>query len=108
MSKARYLEAEFRTPQNTRGGLLVLSADEACRLIARAEEEKIRVLGIDSFVLKGGNTQPVIEHSVDYSVRSFVTDSDWRTATEFIKERASLGLHFEVVLGDVITIQKKA
>ena len=106
MSKAQYLAAEFRTPMNTHGGILMLTAEEACRLVRRAEEEKIRVLGIDSFILKDESTQPVLEHSIDYSARGFVSDSNWQTAATFIKERASLGFHFEIVLGDAITIQK--
>jgi hypothetical protein len=107
MSKAQYLAAEFRTPKNTRGGILMLTAGDACRLIARAEEEKIRVLGIDSFMLTETSTQPLIEHSVDYSARDFVADSDWRTAIAFIEGRASLGFHFEVVLGDEVTVRKE-
>jgi len=107
MTKAQYLVAEFRTHENTRGGILMLTADEACRMIARAEEEKIRVLGIDAFVLTKTSTQPVMEHSIDYSVCDFVADSDWRVATTFIKDRASRGFHFEVVLGDAITIRKE-
>lgn len=107
MSKADYLEAEFRTQKNTRGGILVLSPDEACRLIARAQEEKIRVLGIDAFILTETTIQPSMEHSVDYSDREFFSDSDWHIATTFIQERASYGFHFEVVLGDAITIPKE-
>ena len=106
MNKAQYLAAEFRTPMNTRGGILMLTADEACQLVRRAEEEKIRVLGIDSFILREKSTQPVLEHSIDYSAREFVSDSDWQAAATFIKERASLGFHFDIVLGDVIPIQK--
>ena len=45
-----------------------------------------------------------MEHSVDYSTRTFVIDADWDDALAFIKSKSFLGLHFEVVLADAISL----
>ncbi len=106
MSKARCIEAEFRTPENMRYGVLTLSAADAYAMIQRAAREKVRVLGIDSVLIRDGSIQPQMEHSVDYSARSFFSDSDWDDAVAFIQKKAPLGFVFEVVLGDDVPLQK--
>src|SRR5256885_185745 len=108
MKKARDIVAEFQAKTQRHYGVLVLSAEDARAMILRAEEEKIRVLGIDAFILRGDSIQPEMEHSVDYSERSTVSDSDWSDAVAFIQKKAPLGFAFEVVLGDQVVIPKNA
>jgi hypothetical protein len=104
MSKARYITAEFKQRSLRNCGVLVLSADDACAMIRRAEREGVKVLGIDSFTLPGDSIQPSMEHSVDYSSRGYYSDSDWDNAVTFVESKAALGFVFEVVLGDPIAI----
>ncbi len=106
MSKARYITAEFKQRSLRNYGVLVLSAADACAMVRRAESEGVKILGIDSFTLPGDSIQPSMEHSVDYSSRGYYSDSDWNAAVTFIETKAQLGLFFEVVLGDPITVGK--
>ena len=98
MSTAQDIEAEFR-PKSKRGyGIIMLSADDACAMIRRAQREKVRVLGIDAFLIRGETVQPFMEHSNDYSTRGYYLDSDWDDAVAFIGSKMPLGFVFEVVL----------
>jgi hypothetical protein len=106
MSKARNITAEFRQRSLRDYGVLMLSAPDACAMIRRAEREGVKILGIDSFTLPGDSIQPSAEHGVDFSSRGYYSDEDWSIAVRFIETRASLGLVFEVVLGDPIAVGK--
>jgi hypothetical protein len=106
--KVREIIAEFQPKTLRDYGVLVLTAEDAYRMVRRAEEEKVRVLGIDAFTLSGGSIQPSMEHSIDYSVRSTVSESDWNEAATFIQKKALLGFHFEVVLGDEVLVRENA
>jgi hypothetical protein len=104
MSDALQIQAEFRKRSVRNYGVMTLSASDACEMIGRAKHENVRVLGIDSFVIRGVSIQPFMEHSIDYSARGFFSESDWDDAIAFIQGKASLGLVFEVVLGDSVPI----
>jgi hypothetical protein len=104
MSKALYITAAFRNRSLENYGVVVLSGIDACAMIRRAEQEGVRVLGIDSFLIRSGTIQPFMEHSVDYSSRGHYSESDWDAAVAFIESKIPLGFAFEVVLGDAITV----
>ena len=106
MGNALYITAEFRKRSLENYGVVVLSGLDACAMVRRAQQDGVRVLGIDSFLIRNGAIQPFMEHSVDYSIRGFYADSDWDTAVTFIESKVSLGFVFEVVLGDAVVIDK--
>jgi hypothetical protein len=106
MSKALYLEDEFRPRATIRGGILMFPADDAIALIQEAHKRRIRILGIDTFQLTANTTQPLLDHMLDLSTRGFYAEDDWDQSVDFIKRRAAHGFHFEVVLGDAIEIKR--
>lgn len=81
-----------------RGGILFLRASDAVALTEAAREKGVRVLGVDGFRLEDDATQPLIEHSVDFSSEPRGTDL-WTRASDFIR-RQPADLFFEVVLDD--------
>lgn len=84
----------------TQPGILMLDADHALRLIARARTAALPVLGIDGFLLEGAKTIPLPEHLADFSQPGTGSEGAWDVAARFIEERRKLGLAFEVVLGE--------
>ena len=108
MSKALYLEDEFRPRATIRSGGLMFAADDAIALIQEAQRRRIRVLGIDSFRLTGKKTELMMDDILDLSTRAFFAEDDWDQSIKFIKDREAQGFHFEVVLGDAIEIGRKA
>src|SRR2546422_11581630 len=100
MNKAEQLESEFAMKGTLRGGLLLLPPTDAIDLINRSRQEGVPVLGIDGFRITAATTQPVMEHSVDFSMEE---DSDrtvdvWDEAELFVRKRQHQGLVFEIVL----------
>jgi hypothetical protein len=57
----------------------------------------LAILGIDAFKLTEVKTKPIVEHSADFSTNLEISDT-WSAAEGFIRERISLGFHFEVVI----------
>lgn len=66
---------------------------DALQIIEDCRDRKIRVLGIDGFLITSTTTQPLMEHSVDYSN----IKEAWDEAISFIHSKADLGLKFEVI-----------
>lgn len=99
-----YLADEFRPRATIRGGTAMFTADDAIALIQEARKRRIIILGIDTFRLTEETTEPMMDHILDLSTRGFFTDDDWDQSIQFIRERASHGFRFEVVLGDTIEI----
>ena len=90
------LFAEFEARGIVRGGTLMLGSSDAIALVDRAEALEIEVLGIDAFWVTDETTRPDMEHSTDFHL----VERSWRSAREFVVERADLGLMFEVVVND--------
>ena len=90
------LEREFEGRGVRRGGGLYLDAGAAQALIARAREEKARILGIETFRLMGATVEPLIDHIADYSE----SPEAWDAAQQFVRERADNGWMFELVLSE--------
>ena len=108
MSKADYLEDEFRPRATIRGGILMFTADDAIALIDEAHKRRIRVLGIDTFRLTEKATEPQMDHTLELSNRGFYAEDDWDQCAEFIRQRAQHDFHYEVVLGDAIEMKRNA
>ncbi len=98
MPKGEEVASAFQERGVVRGGILFLRAGDAVALTEAARQRGVRVLGIDAFRLGADVTQPLMEHSVDFSSESRGTDL-WTRASDFIR-RQPTDLFFEVVLGD--------
>ena len=96
MTKGTELESEFHNRGVLRGGILFLRAQDAIALIEAARHGRVRVLGIDAFRLGVTSTQPVVEHSADFSRESAGSDI-WTRAADSVRHQPE-DLHFEVVL----------
>ncbi|MCL6600923.1 MAG: hypothetical protein K6T81_19635 [Alicyclobacillus macrosporangiidus] len=91
------IELELSKRGIKRGGTYLLSPSDALDVVKRCRELNIRILGIDAFKLTDHTTQPVLEHSVDFSLTQDTGKGSWFEAETFIKERFHLGLMFEIV-----------
>jgi hypothetical protein len=82
-------------------GALLLELPVALRLITRASEEGVPILGVDGFERSDGAVHDSPdEHTADFSAEVAGGHGCWSEAEAFIRERDGLGLLFEVVLGD--------
>jgi len=79
-------------------GILFFTPDIAIEIIEEAEIEKVVVLGIDGFTVRLKSTQPSMEHSIDLS--KVDVSNKWNVAREFLKEKRTLGMLFEIILDD--------
>jgi hypothetical protein len=90
------IEKEFNDKAIIRGGIYLFNSVDDVAVIRRCNELKNRILGIDSFKVTENSTQPILEHSVDFS--NNVSDSgNWVEAEQFIQERFNEGFLFEIV-----------
>lgn len=94
---AAELQNQFIDRGIVRGGMLFLSAPVAIDYIRAARGVGLKILGIDAFRLTEVATQPLQEHSTDYSSNSEILDT-WIVAESFVRQRMVLGLYFEVVI----------
>ena len=98
--KADYLEKEFANRAVPyRGGLLLLSPDDAIALVRRAADEGVPILGVDGLRVTEAATESPLEHLIDLSRRVADGHGCWEEAEAFIQARAGSGLVFEVTLG---------
>ena len=96
---ADQLEAEFLHRTLRPGSVLILSPVDALALIARAETERLPVLGVDGFHVLGTSIQPDIGESIDFSASGSAPRGVWALAKEFVHAHAENVSGFEVVLG---------
>jgi hypothetical protein len=94
LSIAMSVAGEFRDRGVLRGGVLILAPATALEMIARTEELGVPVLGVDGFWITESTTQPDLGHSIDLGSGR---PASWVDAAQFVRDRASLGLMFEVV-----------
>ena len=91
------LEQSFAHRGILSGGTLLLAVNDALALIDAARTNNHRILGVDSFVVKGSTVEPLLDHILDLS--SAVIDHDtWTDAKNFIGSRSRSGYMFEVVI----------
>jgi hypothetical protein len=81
-----------------------LAPVDAIALIRQAKASGTKLLGFDAAYLRDGVTQPSLEDSWDYGSAAYPSVSDiYGHAAKFIQDRATKGLHFEIVLGACAT-----
>ena len=99
MKKSEELELEFAKRGMRRGGIFVLSPQDALDFVFRCRQEGLRIAGIDGFRITSKTTQPFTEHSVDFSIGSNFLGSmnTWDEAEAFLRARLGLDLFFEIV-----------
>src|SRR5688572_15424396 len=96
---AEELEVEFAAHALrafTAPGILMLDADHALAIVARAQAVGLPVLGVDGFILDGERTISPLEHVADFSRHVSAGDGSWGAAARFVQERRGQGLAFEV------------
>lgn len=94
------LQKAFASQARTRGKTQYFPADVARKLVERAREAKIEVLGLDAVRLTDDATQPLMELSIDLSpeLASGEDADSWTRALEFLQRNESSDVLFEVVL----------
>lgn len=90
------VEKEFNGKAIVRGGIHLFSWRDALDLIKCCHLCQRKILGIDSFRITEHTIQPVLEHSVDFSIKG-KSEGNWLEAENFIKERVEEELVFEIV-----------
>jgi hypothetical protein len=87
------------------GGLLLLGAADAKDLIREAAKAGIAILGVDGMLVRATETLSPLEHIADFSPAYRRGEGCWKEAERFIDERRSLGLVFEVTLGEHLDLR---
>jgi hypothetical protein len=78
-----------------------LLPENAIAIVHTAKADKRPLLGFNAAFLGDGVTRPSLEDSWDYANKSYPSVPDaYEHAAQFIQERASKGLRFEIILGD--------
>ena len=99
--KATALEQEFSAlAEQQDDGSLLLDHATALRLISRASEEGVPILGVDGFSRSDTSVNSLDEHMLDCSAEVAAGHGCWSEAEAFVRAREEIGLLFEVVLGD--------
>lgn len=95
------LEARFATKAVAgNGGLLLLGPADATDLVREAASACLAILGVDGMLVRATETISPLEHIADFSDANRCGQGCWREAERFIDERRTLGLVFEVTLGE--------
>ena len=82
-----------------RGGIEMYKYDDAITVIELCSRNNIQVLGIDAFSLSNEHTQPVQEHSIDFTSSTYIENNraNDEAAHDFIESKKHLDLVFEIV-----------
>ncbi len=83
MTTGEEIESASQARGIVRGSILFLRASDAIALTEAARENGARVLGVDGFRLADDTTQPLMEHSVDFSSERRGADLWTRAAVSF-------------------------
>jgi len=90
------IEDEFKDRAIIRGKTPRYEYIDALAVMNRCKELNRKILGIDA----EHRTQPVMEHSIDYSLPTSPKGSDdgnWSDAIKFMRDKANKGFVFEIV-----------
>ncbi|HET6881515.1 MAG TPA: hypothetical protein VFI31_15235 [Pirellulales bacterium] len=93
----RDVEQEFADRGIERHGIKLLRPADARAFLARCRQHGIEVLGIDGFRVDGDSIQPLVEHSIDLTLRSS-RGAPIEEATDFLASRLGTDFWFEVVV----------
>jgi hypothetical protein len=91
------LEKQFADRGIERHGIKLLRPADAAEYVARCGEHGIEVLGIDGFRVDGVSVQPLMEDSIDLTLRPSRGALN-EEATDFLASRLNSDLWFEVVV----------
>jgi hypothetical protein len=99
MAVSQDLSKEFAPRAMERHGLMLLRSADAVQFVERCADRGITVFGIDAFLVTDDHVQPLMEHSIDFSVSHPPVDNDtiYQKAADFLKARDHLELWFEIV-----------
>lgn len=83
----------------------LLSADNSILFIELCKSEKIKILGIDTFLLYPDNRiRPVMAESIDYSINKDYRNN-WNRAKKFILSKNNKAYYYEIV-ADTLSLSK--
>ena len=92
MIKLTEAEEKFLEHASTVGGIYLLPNQIAIEYVKYCQKTGVKILGIDSFYIKGGKVQP-IQDGADFEDN----ESQYQKAIEFIEARENTGKWFEIV-----------
>lgn len=92
------IEDEYRDRAAIRGGVLMFGAEDALRMVERARELGVAILGIDVFHLTPATTQPDLGMDLNLSPPDADRVMSWDLAAQFLRSHGGADLYFEVVL----------
>lgn len=97
------IEKLFENVGIIRGGILLLKAPDAIKLISKCENENIKILGIDAFHIAEDKTLPVQFYSEDFSLLNDQVEdlANYLKAKNFLENHSHLDLHFEIIIDDL-------
>jgi hypothetical protein len=98
--KAELLEKEFAERRVPDGEGLVLRPPDALALVDRAAEEGVPILSVDGMYVSPPAAESPLENLADFSSAVAEGHGCWEAADAFIRARSTLGLVFELTLGD--------
>lgn len=88
------LLAKFQSVAIERGGLWFLRPADAITAVNSLEESGIDILGLDAFMIGEKTTQPISEHSADFSSKR----EAWASARDFLSRHLRSELVFELIV----------
>lgn len=98
MSVFQDVEKQFAERAVVRHGIMLLRPADAVECVKRCAEHGIEVLGIDGFLVDDEIIQPLMEHSVDLTLRpAGAQQYHHQEATDFLKSRLGSEFWFEVI-----------
>jgi hypothetical protein len=93
------VEDIFKQKGILRSNVYMYKKDVAIEYITACKNENIDILGIDAFIIKSNFTQPSMDNSVDFTIKStiiYASNNVWDNAISFLKERDDV-YYFEIV-----------
>lgn len=87
------IEQSFLSRAIIRGYTHYYKYEDAIKLIELCQKNEVPILGIDSFIVTETRTQPLLEHSIDFSD----SKDSYEKAKGFLKSKEEYGFVFEVV-----------
>ncbi len=84
---------EFSKRSIKRHGIELYNREDAINLVYLCQQENIKVLGIDAFILFGDAIQPSMENSIDLSYE----ENGYELAKKFLNDRVNTEFVYEIV-----------
>jgi hypothetical protein len=96
--KLNKIEKLFESKAIIRHGVFLLKWSDAIEFVDECENRQIKILGVDAFFLDEKNIQPSLEHSVDFTSKSYIKKdvSNYDYARRLIEKKKDM--YFEIVI----------